>query len=450
MVDRVRLTRLLAAEKSRYRQRNLRSAAGPGGDTAHLLCGVPMTWMAEWPGGFPLLVAGARGAEATDVDGHTYADFCLGDTGAMAGHSPEATVAAIVHRARELGGLTTMLPSEDGAAVAAELASRFGVGVWSFTLSATDANRFVLRIARQVTRRPKVLVFNYCYHGTVDESFATLDRGQIQTREGNVGPPIDVAATTRVVEFNDLDGVERALARGDVAAVLTEPALTNIGIVLPAEGFLAGLAELCRAAGTLLVIDETHTLSAGPGGCTAAWGLHPDAVTLGKAIGGGVPCGAYGLSADLADRIVANAEADLVDVGGIGGTLAGNVLSLAAMRATLADVLTPEAFKEMGSVTSRLETGVRGAIESAGLPWSITRLGARAEYRYLPHTPHSGGESAAAGDRELDEFLHLYLANRDVLLTPFHNMALSCPATTTRHVDALVGAFGSAVAELVA
>jgi glutamate-1-semialdehyde 2,1-aminomutase len=409
------------------------------------MAGVPMPWMAMWRGGFPVYFAEARGARVTDVDGNEYADFCLGDTGAMAGHAPEPTMAAISGRA----GLTVMLPTEDAAWVGAELARRFGIPYWQFSLTATDANRWLLRMLRHVTRRPKVLVFNWCYHGSVDEAFVTLDAdGRERSREGNVGPMVDPAETTRVAEFNDLGSVEEALSHGDVACVLMEPALTNIGIVLPEPGFLEGVRAACTGAGALLVIDETHTLSAGPGGCTAAWGLAPDAVTLGKSIGGGVPIGAYGVSAALAELIAAQEDADYEDTGGVGGTLAGNALSLAAARATLRDVLTDEGFERMVALRERFVAGVEEVLALHGAPWSIVSLGARAEYRFSAPLPCTGAESAAAADPALDEYLHLRLLNRGVMITPFHNMALMCPATTEAEVDLHTEVFGEAVAEL--
>jgi glutamate-1-semialdehyde 2,1-aminomutase len=407
-----------------------------------------MTWMRMWPGGFPLYLAGARGARLTDIDGNAFADFCLGDTGAMAGHSPAAVQTAVTMRYGALGGATTMLPTRDAAWVAAELTRRFGPTHWSFTLSATDANRWALRIARQLTGRPKVAVFSYCYHGSVDESFAIATPDGARSRPGNTGAPVDPALTTRVAEFNDIAALERELAHGDVAALLMEPALTNIGIVLPDPGYLAAVRELTREHGTLLINDETHTFSAGPGGCTAAWGLDPDLVTIGKSIGGGIPCGAYGLSAALADQILADESADIVDTGGIGGTLAGNALSVAAMRATLEQVLTDEAFEAMISLAGQFTAGVREVIESRSLPWNIVQLGARAEYRFCPEPPRTGGESEAAADEALDEYLHLYLVNRGVLITPFHNMALMCPATAADDVDAHTAAFAAAADEL--
>jgi glutamate-1-semialdehyde 2,1-aminomutase len=404
-----------------------------------------MSWMAMWAGGHPVYLAEAHGARVVDVDGNEYADLCLGDTGAMAGHSPEPTMDAV----RQRSGLTTMLPTEDAARVGEELGRRFGLPYWQFSLTATDANRWILRMAREVTGRPRVLVFNWCYHGTVDEALVTLDEGAPRSREGNVGPMVDPTSTTRVAEFNELPSVEAALAEGDVACVLMEPALTNIGIVLPEEGFLASVHDACARTGTLLVIDETHTLSAGPGGCTAAWGLEPDAVTLGKAIGGGVPIGAYGVSAALAERIAAAEDADLEDTGGVGGTLAGNALSLAAARATLERVLTEEAFERMTALRERFVAGVEASLGAHGAPWCVVSLGARAEYRFCPEPPRSGRESAAAGDRGLEEYLHLYLLNRGVLITPFHNMALMCPATSEEDVDRHSEAFDAALAELL-
>jgi glutamate-1-semialdehyde 2,1-aminomutase len=448
-LDRSRLDGLLHRERADYAARRPRSRAAFAAGDQSLLGGVPMTWMAKWPGGFPPYLAEARGNRVTDLDGLTYLDFCLGDTGAMAGHSPEPTIEAVRRRIGELGGVTAMLPTPDAAVVGEELSRRFGLPRWSFTLSATDANRWAIRLARQVTRRTKILVFSYCYHGSVDETFVVLDGEVARSRPGNVGPAVDPTQTTRVVEFNDLPGLERELGAGDVAVVVTEPALTNIGIVLPEPGFHQRLRQLTRETGTLLLIDETHTLSAGAGGCTRAWSLQPDLVTLGKAIGGGVPCGAYGLAGELVDQILADRSADLVDVGGVGGTLAGNALSVAAMQATLEHVLTDAAFSTMCALGGRYADGVQKVIDAHGLPWSISRLGARAEYRFTAPAPTSGAESAAAEDDRLDEYFHLYTANRGILLTPFHNMALVCPTTTPADVDQHVEVFAAAVDELV-
>jgi glutamate-1-semialdehyde 2,1-aminomutase len=444
-----RLAMLLERERATFRQRHPRSLAAYQAAGASLFGGVPMTWMNKAPGGFPVYLARARDAWVTDLDGHRYVDFCLGDTGAMAGHSPEPVVRAVQQRYGESGGATAMLPTEDAAWVGAELARRFGVPLWSFSLTATDANRWAIRLARLVTGRPRILVCNWCYHGSVDETLVTLGEQGPVSREGNVGAPFDPARTTRVVEFNDLETLERELAHGDVACMLMEPALTNIGIVLPGPGYLEGVRELTRRYGTLLVNDETHTFSAGPGGCTAAWGLEPDMVTIGKAIAGGVPAGAYGLTDELAERVGARRDADLIDTGGVGGTLAGNALSLAAARATLQHVLTGEAFERMIALTTRLTDGVRGLLDSRRLPWSVVQLGARSEVRFTAPPPVNGAESAAADDPDLDDYLHLYLHNRGVLLTPFHNMALTCPATTKDDVDLHTEVLAACLDELV-
>ena len=448
--SRARLGELIERERSDYQARHPLSAQAFAAAAANLLGGVPMTWMRMWPGGFPLYLASAAGARLTDIDGNEFIDFCLGDTGAMAGHSPAAVQDAIARRYTKLGGATTMLPTEDAAWVAAELMRRFGPSHWSFTLTATDANRWATRIARQLTGRRKILVFNYCYHGSVDEAFIVVTPDGRASREGNVGAPIDPVETTRVVEFNDAKALDMELGFGDVAAVLMEPALTNIGIVLPEPGYLDVVRELTRQHGSLLINDETHTFSAGPGGCTKAWNLEPDIVTIGKSIAGGIPAGAYGLSAELADRILADKAADIEDTGGVGGTLAGNALSVAAMRATLEHVLTDAAFDGMISVAGRYTAGVRDVLASRGLPWTITQLGARAEYRFCPQPARSGGESAAAADTDLDEYLHLYLVNRGILLTPFHNMALMCPQTSVADADAHTKMFARAADELLA
>jgi glutamate-1-semialdehyde 2,1-aminomutase len=437
---------LLATETARFEREHPRSRELAARARRSLLGGVPMHWMVRWPGGFPIFAADAAGARLRDVDGHEYVDFCLGDTGAMTGHSPESTVHAVQGQAER--GITLMLPSEDALWVGEELARRFGLPRWQFALTATDANRFAIRLARAITGRPKVLVFDWCYHGTVDEAFATLDGGAVVPREGNLGPPVPPSETTRVVQWNDPEALQRELAHGDVAVVLTEPVLTNIGIVPPLPGFHHALREATRRHGTLLLIDETHTLCAGPGGYTAAHGLEPDLLTVGKAIAGGIPAAAYGFSAGVADRVEAAVEEEVSDVGGVGGTLAANVLSLAAMRATLGEVLTDEAFARMIALGERFEAGVAGAIERHGLPWHVTRLGCRVEYLFRPERPRTGAEAAAGGDAELDRLAHLWALNRGILLTPFHNMALMCPATTEADVDRHTDVFELLAAEL--
>ena len=448
MIDRARLTEIYARERHDFVARHPRSAAAYA-RSEHLFGRVPMTWMNKNAGGFPIYLERARGNRVWDIDGFEYVDFALGDTGAMAGHSPEATVTAIQHRIATQGGITTMAPTEDAEWVGAELTRRFGLERWSFSLSATDANRWAIRLVRALTGRPKILFNSYCYHGSVDESLIVVGPdGEGMSRPGNVGQPVDVTVTSRVAEFNDLQGLERQLAHGDVAAVLMEPALTNIGIVLPEPGYLEGVRDLTRRYSVLLINDETHTFSAGPGGATRAWGLEPDILVIGKSIAGGIPMGAYGLSAEFADRALARSDLDLVDMGGVGGTLAGNPLSIAATRATLEHVLTDGAFEQMIDTATYFEAGVQSLIDQHRLPWSLSQLGARAEYRFADPAPRNGTESAASADAELEDLIHLYLLNRGISLTPFHNMALMSPVTTTADIDLHHSVFGAVVGEL--
>jgi len=448
-VDRIRLGELMGRELALFEQDHPRSRELFERSKANLLAGVPMPWMTEWAGSFPVFVAEAQGARFTDVDGREYVDLCLGDTGGMTGHSPKESVAAIAEQAAK--GITLMLPTEDSIWVGAEMERRFGLPYWQFALTATDANRFTLRLARQISGRPKVLVFSWCYHGSVDESIIVLQDGKPTRRPGNVGPAVDPTETTRVVEFNDLEALERELAYEDVACVLAEPALTNIGIVLPDPGYHDALRELTRRYGTYLVIDETHTICAGPGGATKAWGLEPDFVTIGKPLAAGVPAACYGMSAEVAPRIDAYMQTiPATDVGGVGGTLSGNALSLAAMRATLEHVLTDDAFERMIELGARWTDGVQAAIDAHGLPWTVQRLGCRAEYWFCPEPPRNGGDAAELDDHELAKFTHLYALNRGILLTPFHNMALMSPATTEDDVDAHSRVFDEMAAELVA
>jgi glutamate-1-semialdehyde 2,1-aminomutase len=440
------LAELQAREEARFVEMHPRSRELAAQAYSTLFEGVPMHWMRKWPGGFPVFVREARGARFVDVDGLEYVDFCLGDTGSMTGHAPEPTLRAIAEQAAR--GMTLMLPSEDALAVSAELTRRFGLASWQFALTATDANRFAVRLSRHLTRRPKILVFNWCYHGTVDETFAALDDGVVVPRPGNLGPPVNPAETTRVVEFNDVEWLERELAHGDVAVVLAEPALTNIGIVHPEPGFHDALRDLTRRTGTLLAIDETHTICCGPGGYTGVNGLEPDILTIGKPIAGGIPAAAYGFSEEVAARLAGSIELEEVDVGGVGGTLAANALSFAAMRATLAEVLTDEAFERMIPLAERWTEGVEAGIAESGLPWHVTRLGCRAEYLFGPERPRNGGEAHAAGDFALEQYMHLHALNRGILLTPFHNMALMSPATTEADVGRHTEVFREAVLEL--
>ena len=446
-IDRTRLQSLMQREQQKFVADRPKSATLFERARKSLLGGVPMNWMAKWAGAFPPFVREARGAEFFDVDGHRYVDFCLGDTGAMTGHSPSATVSAVEQQARR--GITLMLPSEDAIVVGEELQKRFGLPYWQFALTATDANRFSIRLARHITARPKILVFNWCYHGTVDESFITLADGVAKARRGNIGPAVDPSVTTTVVEFNDLSALEASLKREDIACVLAEPALTNVGIVLPQPGYHAALREITRKYGTLLVIDETHTICAGPGGYTRAENLEPDFLVFGKPIAGGVPGAAYGFTAEVAQCILERQNLEDCDTGGIGGTLAGNALSLAAMRATLQKVLTKEAFDRMIPMAERWTEGVAKAIAEFDLPWTVTRLGCRAEYLFAPQTPRNGTEAHDAMDFELERFMHLYAMNRGILLTPFHNMALMSPVTSKEDIDEHTKVFRDAAKELV-
>jgi len=447
--DRQRLAALWQGEVERFTESRPRSREEFERASRHLPDGVPMLWMAKWPGPWPVYVERASGAHFVCLDGIDHVDLCLGDTGAMCGHAPEASVRAI--SAQLAKGSTFMLPTEDAAAVGELMAARFHVPVWQFSLSATDANRSLIRYARQVTGRRRILVHDYSYHGTVDEAYATLDEsGAVVSRRGNIGAPVPLDLTTAVVQFNDIEGLERVLKQGDIAAMLIEPALTNIGIVLPDPGYHDAVRELCTRYGTLLIIDETHTFSAGPGGMIAEFGLEPDAVVLGKSIGGGIPAGAYGMTHAFADAVRDSLHMEDIDVGGVGGTLAGNAVSLAGIRATLSDVLTPEAFVDMIARSTEWTTGVQASLDEFDVPWQVTQLGARSEYSFRATAPRTGAEAAAADDFELQQYLHLHALNRGILMTPFHNMALMSPATTSADVDRHTVAFREAVESLYA
>ena len=410
--------------------------------------GVPMSWMAKWPGSYPVFVEKAKGSRFTDVDGNEYVDLCLGDTGSMTGHSPAATVKAIKKQLKR--GMTAMLPTKDALAVGKDLTERFGLPLWQFTVSATDANRHSIRYARLVTGKQKIIVIDKCYHGSVDETFATLDQsGKTVKREGNIGAPVELSETTRVVEFNDLAGMEAALAHGDVAAILMEPAMTNIGIVLPDEGYLESVGKLAKKYGAVWIIDETHTISTGPGGMTKLYNLKPDMLTIGKAIAGGLPTGTFGMSKEIADKIASGVKREIIDTGGIGSTLAGNALSLAAMKVTLKEVLNDSNFKKMIDLGNLWCDGVDEAIKEFDLPWHCSRLGARGEYLFQPKAPKTGKEAADAGDFELEQYIHLRMLNDGILITPFHNMALVSPDTSKADIEKHTKAFRAMCADLV-
>lgn len=446
-VDRNRLAALLSEETALFERLHPVSRELHESSRRGLPGGVPMLWMTRWAGSFPLYVESAKGAAFRDVDGLEYVDLCLGDTGSMTGHAPEAALRAMAEQAAR--GLTFMLPTRDVRAVADELTRRFGLPQWQFALTATDANRFVLRMARAITGRSKVLVFNYCYHGTVDEAYLVLDEsGAPVPRPSGVGAAVDPRLTTKVVEWNDLPALEAALAEGDVAAVLAEPAMTNIGIILPDPGYHEALRALTRKHGTLLVIDETHTLCAGPGGCTREWGLSPDFVTMGKPIASGLPASAYGFTREVSERFFGSLPTDDADVAGLGGTLAGNALSLAVMRATLEEVLTDSFYERAFALQERFTSGVESVIAEFGLPWIVKRLGNRSEYWFQPTPPRDGGEAARSVDHDLDRYMHLFALNRGFLLTPFHNMALVSPDVPVAQIDRHTAVFREAVTSL--
>lgn len=412
-----------------------------------LVAGVPMPWMKRWAGPFPIIAERARGGTIVDIDDHEYVDFCLGDTGSMTGHANAPISHAISTQAQR--GFTTMLPSTDIAWVADHLSERFGMDKWQFCLSATDANRFSLRIARQLTGKPKIVVNDWCYHGTVDETLVILDEdGKTVSRPGAIGPQVQPGLTTIAVPYNDLAAMEQALAGGEVACVLMEPALTNIGIVLPQSGYLEGVRQLTRKYGVILILDETHTICAGPQGASRLWGIDADMLVIGKTIGGGIPVAAYGMSADISRRVENLMHGHDLDVSGIGGTLSGSALAGAAIRATLTHALRREDFDIAIPLATRWSEGVQAAITHHELPWTVQQLGCRAEYWFADH-PQNGAQAAATVNDGLESYMHLYALNRGILLTPFHNMALMTPFHTEEDVDLHTSVFTQCLEEIM-
>lgn len=433
------LEAIAAAERARYVAAHPRSQALAARAAPHWLMGVPLHWMNDWSTPFPLHVAHAQGARLTDVDGHERVDFCLADTGAMFGHAPPPVVRAVQEQLAR--GAGAMLPSEDAAVVGELLAARFGLPVWQAAMTASDANRFLLRWIRAATGRKRLVVFDGCYHGTVDDVFVDLVGGAPRVRDSLLGQVHDLTATTTVVPFNDLDALEAALAAGDVACVLAEPVMTNCGMVLPRPGFWEGAQTLIARHGARLVLDETHTFSSGPGGYARLHGLRPDALVFGKPIGGGVPCAVYGFSAELAEAAARAKREAPPGHSGIGTTLTANLLAMAAIRATLQQVATPAAFETMIARCGEAAQVLRDAIARHGRPWCVTQVGARCEFQFGSEPPRTGAQADALADPALERLLHLMLLNRGVLITPFHNMLLACPATSADDVARLRDAF---------
>ena len=447
MIAESRIAELMKSEVERFIEQHPKSQAVADQSHASLLAGVPMPWMKRWAGPFPVVADRAEGGSIFDIDGNKYVDFCLGDTGSMTGHANAPISQAISLQAQR--GFTTMLPSSDISWVANHLAERFRMSKWQFCLSATDANRFSLRIARALSGKPKIVVNDWCYHGTVDETLVILDeKGQTVSRPGAIGPQVDPGTTTLAVPFNDLDAMERALATGEVACVLMEPALTNIGIVLPQPGYLEGVRRLTKQYGVILILDETHTICAGPQGASRLWGIDADMLVIGKTIGGGIPVAAYGMSSEVAVKVEALMHGHDLDVSGIGGTLSGSALAGAAIRATLTHALRQEDFDIAIPLATRWSTGVQAIIDQHGLPWTVQQLGCRAEYWFSEH-PQNGAQAAASVNDELESFMHLYALNRGILLTPFHNMALMTPFHSEDDVDLHTSVFSDCVRELV-
>ena len=447
MVAESRITELMSSEVKRFVEEHPKSQMVADRSRSSLLAGVPMPWMKRWAGPFPIVADNALGGTIFDIDGNRYVDFCLGDTGSMTGHANVPISEAIALQAQR--GLTTMLPSSDISWVADHLSERFGMSKWQFCLSATDANRFSLRIARALSGKSKIVVNDWCYHGTVDETLVILDvHGKTISRPGAIGPQVDPGLTTIAVPFNDLDAMEKALAGGDVACVLMEPALTNIGIVLPQDGYLEGVRKLTKQYGVMLILDETHTICAGPQGASRMWGIEPDMLVIGKTIGGGVPVAAYGMATDVANKVESLMQGHDLDVSGIGGTLSGSAFAGAAIRATLTHALRQEDFDIAIPLANRWSKGVQNVIDQYELPWTVQQLGCRAEYWFSEH-PQNGAQAAASVNDGLESLMHLYALNRGVLLTPFHNMALMTPFHSEADVDKHTSVFAECVQELV-
>ena len=445
MISAAAIARVADREAERFRNANPRAVAHHAAAKGWFQS-VPFHWMKDWPSPVPIVAASAKDATLTSIDGQTYDDFCLGDTASLFGHSPPALAAALAKQASE--GLSHMLPTTRGAALSQRLAAMFGLPLWQVTTTASEANRAVIRWCRGISGRSKILTFNGAYHGAVDDAFVDLKGGAPVMRASLVGQVHDLRTTTTVIEFNDEDALADALRGGDIACVLAEPVMTNVGMVRDAPGFLAALRRLCDETGTLLIFDETHTISSGYGGHGVAHGPTPDLMVIGKSIGGGVPCAVYGFSEAVAGRMAALNTSRPAGHSGVGTTLSANALAITAMDAMLSDVITPAAYDIMLRGAARLVTGLEQEIAAANLEWHITQVGARVELLTCPSPPRNGSEAKAAMQPELEAAIHLSMANRRILLAPFHNMMLVSPVTGDDQIDRLVGAFADCVRAL--
>lgn len=445
LLDHDRIKMLVDRERSQYTKARPKSRELFGKAEASLLKGVPMSWMHRWVGPYPIFVKEANGTHVTDVDGIRYLDLCLGDSGAMFGHSPETVVKAVANQMRK--GITHLLPTEDSIWVGEDLTQRFGLRYWQVYMTASDANRFAIRIARQTTKRKLILVFDGCYHGSVEDTLVNYRRDRIMAESP------DLASTTKVIQFNDLNALESALSPEDVACIICEPAMTDVGIIYPISGYHEALRDMTQKHGSLLIIDETHTICAGPRGLTGLWNLEPDILTLGKPIASGIPAAVMGLSEETHERFFDSKPPGQWDMG-LGGTLSGNALVVAALRATLEHLMTEVNYEHMATLAEKMCSGVKKAIEKADLPWHIMRLGCRIEYRFRPTPPINGSEAIAANmvsppKTELDELVHLYFANRNILISPFHNVMLVSPHVSVNDVDYHNEVFRDLVQDLV-
>lgn len=445
MIGRTAIGKLREREMERFIRQNRRSAALAQGASGWFQS-VPFHWMLDWPSPHPIYAAGASGATLTSVDGTVFDDFCLGDTASMFGHSPMALASALAEQAGQ--GLSYMLPTEKGVELSRMLAGMFNLPKWQVTTTASEANRAVIRWCRGITGRQKILIFNGCYHGAVDDVFVDLRDGQPEIRRSLVGQIQDLLPTTEVIEFNDADALERVLKRGDIACVLAEPVMTNVGMVKDAPGYLDLLRRLTRETGTLLIFDETHTISSGYGGHSNSFGPMPDMMVIGKSIGGGVPCAVYGFSQEVAEEMEALNRSRPAGHSGIGTTLSANALSITAMHAMLGQVITPDAYDHMLMQAGRLVRGLQSLTCGSGLDWHVVNVGARVELVCAPEPVRNGGEARQAMDHDLESFIHLYLANRGILLAPFHNMMLLSPVTGADQVDRLLREFANCIGEL--
>jgi glutamate-1-semialdehyde aminotransferase len=442
MIDRRRLAALRVAEDREFERRTNRSCTLRKQAGSHLPLGVPMSWMFGLYRTPPIYIDRGNGACFTDVDGNDYLDFNLCDLSMTIGYGNEAVAAALAGQARR--GAQYLLPTEDAIAVGKILSDQTGLPYWQFTLSASGSNTEVIRIARFMTKRSRIIIFGGHYHGHIEETLVREDGGGTAPDTDGLSPRS--ASHTAIVPFNDLQALERTLAAGDVALVLTEPVLTNCNLVMPDPDFHRGVRELTHRYGALLCIDEAHTFQFAFGGLVNAWRMTPDFIVLGKGFGSGVAFGLYGMSDEVTRCFIQHIDVDIGPRGiATGGTTYASALALAVARTVLEKVLTAQSYERVKTLGARLADGLDAKFAKRQLPWKAFRCGPRSGYCLDPELPRTGSDGVRSLDYELIDARRVFMANRGI----WDAVASAGPQASMSHADRDIDTYVAAAGEFL-